>query len=250
MSQAVVEVRNLAKKYHVRHERMPSIKRAVVRVFRPYPTEVLWALRDVSFSAGSGESVGIIGSNGSGKSTLLRLIAGILVPTDGEITVRGAAGGLFELAAGFHPELSGADNILLSGALMGYSRRQVEDRYQDIVAFSELADFIDVPVKTYSSGMSLRLGFATAIAFEPQVLLVDEVLAVADEHFQRKAYGHLARLRDKGSTLFMVSHELASIERHCTRAIWLEKGKIRADGPTEEVVGAYLAEQGNGNATG
>lgn len=250
MAQPVVEIRDLAKAYRVRHERIPSVKRAIVRLLRPYPTELLWALRGVSFSAESGEAVGIIGSNGSGKSTLLRLIAGILTPTQGEITVQGGAGGLFELAAGFHPELSGADNIYLSGALMGYSRRRVEERFRDIVEYSELGDFIDVPVKTYSSGMSLRLGFATAIAFEPAVLLVDEVLAVADERFQRKAYSHLARLREKGSTLFMVSHELASIQRNCTRTIWLDKGEMRADGPTDQVVGEYLARQGNGNATG
>lgn len=247
MTQPIVRITDLRKKYRVRHERRPSIKRTIVRLLRPYPTEVLWALDGVSISAQPGEAVGVIGSNGSGKSTLLRLIAGILRPTQGSIEVRGRAGGLFELAAGFHPELSGRDNIQLSGALMGYPRRLIEEKYDSIIEFSELTDFIDVPVKTYSSGMSLRLGFAIAIAFEPEVLLVDEVLAVADEHFQRKAYKHLERLQNQGSALFMVSHEMAAIERMCPRSVWLDQGKLVDDGPTPEVIGRYLAAQEDGN---
>ncbi len=247
MSSPAIRITDLRKMYRVRHERRPSIKRTIIRLLRPYPTDVLWALDGVSFCAERGEAVGVIGSNGSGKSTLLRLIAGILRPTEGSVEVQGRASGLFELAAGFHPELSGRDNIQLTGALMGQSREEIQQRYESIIEFAELADFIDVPVKTYSSGMSLRLGFAVAIAFEPEVLLVDEVLAVADEQFQRKAYKHLERLQAQGSALFMVSHEMAAIERMCSRCLWLDRGTIVEDGPTPDVIGRYLSAQGDEN---
>ena len=175
------------------------------------------------------------------------LVAGILKPTEGTLEVAGRAGGLFELAAGFHPELSGLDNIYLSGALMGYGRRTVEEKFAAIIEFSELEDAINIPVKTYSSGMALRLGFAIAIAFEPQVLLVDEVLAVADEHFQRKAYRNLERLQEQGSALLLVSHEMAAIRRMCARSIWLDDGRVVADADTAEVIEQYLAQHGEQN---
>jgi len=232
----------------VRHEALPSVKRAFTRIFRRHPTEYVWALNGVSLSVAAGEALGIVGGNGSGKSTLLRLVGGIFTPTGGELTVRGRTGGLFELAAGFTPDLNGRDNINLSGALMGYSRRQVAEKLDSIVAFSELGDFIDVPVKTYSSGMALRLGFATAVAFEPEILLVDEVMAVGDAHFQHKAYGHLRKLQSKGCAVLLVSHEMPAIQRLCSRVMWLDKGKVVADGPTDEVIGAYLEtmERDNG----
>ncbi len=241
MASALIEATELSKRFMMRHEQLPSLKRAFTRLFRRYPTEYLWALDGVAFSVGSGEAVGIVGGNGSGKSTLLRLIGGIFIPTAGELTVRGRTGGLFELAAGFTPDLNGRDNINLSGALMGYSRTEVARGMDSIIEFSELGDFIDVPVKTYSSGMALRLGFATAVAFEPEVLLVDEVMAVGDAHFQHKAYAHLKRLQQQGSAVLMVSHEMPAIRRMCGRVIWLEKGKLMADGPTDEVIGAYLS---------
>ncbi len=241
MSEAAVEVRSLSKKFIVRHERRPSVKRLFTRLLRPFPSNVLWALRGISLSIEPGQAVGLIGENGSGKSTLLRIVAGILRPTEGSVHVRGRAGGLFELAAGFHPELSGRDNIWLSGALMGYSPRQVAERFDTIVEFSEMADFIDIPVKSYSSGMALRVGFAIAVAFEPEVLLVDEVLAVADAHFQRKAYGHLRRLQERGTALIIVSHETAAIRGTCSRALWLDHGQLRRDGDTNEVLDEYLA---------
>lgn len=242
MSEPTVVVRNLSKQYLVRHERMPSLKRRVVSLFRPFPTERLAVLEGVTFAVDAGESVGVIGSNGAGKSTLLRLIAGILVPTSGTVRVQGRTGGLFELAAGFNPELSGQDNIFLSGALMGYGPMAVRRRLAAIVEFSELVDFLDLPVKSYSSGMALRLGFAIAVAFEPEVLLVDEVLAVADEHFQRKAYAELQRLQAQGSALFMVSHELNAVRQLCERVLWLDQGRLKADGPAAAVVDRYLAE--------
>ena len=244
MSNPIVEAVDLRKRYVVRHERRQSLKRRLLRILRPYPTEKLWVLKGVSFSVSPGEAVGVIGGNGAGKSTLLRLVAGIIVPTEGDLRVRGRAGGLFELAAGFHPELNGRDNIFLSGALMGYGPRTVNRRLDAIVEFSELGDFIDIPVKTYSSGMALRLGFAIAVAFEPDVLLVDEVLAVADERFQRRAYKELRRLQESGKALLLVSHEMTAIRDMCERAVWLDEGQVQADGEAGDVIDQYLAKYG------
>ena len=247
MSVPVVEISRLSKRFTVRHERLPSVKRLFTRLLKPFPSEALWALREVSLCVTPGESLGIIGSNGSGKSTLLRLVAGILTPTEGEVVVRGRAGGLFELAAGFNLELNGWDNIRLSGALMGYARGPVEEHADEIADFSELREFLDVPVKSYSSGMALRLGFAIAVAFEPEVLLVDEVMAVADEHFQRKAYRRLRELEQQGSAVIMVSHEMAAIEGSCPRVIWMHRGEVLADGPAHEVVQQYMARESEAN---
>ncbi len=241
MGQPVVEISHLCKEFRVRQERLPSVKRFFAQMLRPFPSRKMSALEDVSFSISPGEAVGIIGHNGCGKSTLLRLMAGIYTPTRGSLHVHGRAGGLFELAAGFHPELTGRDNIFLSAALMGYPRALVRDRFDSIVEFSELEEFIDVPAKTYSSGMALRLGFSIAIAFEPEVLLVDEVLAVADEHFQRKARRALRRAREHGSAVVLVSHEMASIREACPRVIWLDHGRLLADGDGGSVIDQYLA---------
>jgi len=247
VTETIVEVNAVWKQFVVRHERRPSVKRFVTRMLRPFPTDKIWALQEVSLAVAPGEAVGVIGRNGSGKSTLLRLIAGIYVPTEGTVTVQGRAGGLFELAAGFHPELSGRDNIRLSGALMGYSNSAVLERLEAIAEYSELEDFVNVPVKSYSSGMALRLGFAIAVAFEPEVLLVDEVLAVADEHFQRKCYRRLQELQKQGSAVLLVSHELVAVRGLCRRVVWLDSGKLRADGPSDEVIEQYLAEVGEDN---
>ncbi|HHX41948.1 MAG TPA: ABC transporter ATP-binding protein [Armatimonadetes bacterium] len=247
MGAPVVEITALRKRFVVRHERLPSVKRLVSRLLRPFPTHTLWALQGLDLTIHAGEAVGLVGHNGSGKSTLLRLIAGIFRPTSGSIVVRGRVGGLFELAAGFSPELSGRDNIYLSAALMGYSAAAVRKRYDSIVEFSELGDFIDVPVRTYSSGMSLRLGFSIAVAFEPEVLLVDEVLAVADERFQRKVYRTLNQARERGAAVILVSHELRAIQEVCPRVVWLDHGQAQADGPAEEVVARYLASVGEKN---
>jgi ABC-type polysaccharide/polyol phosphate transport system ATPase subunit len=247
MGAPVVETRGLGKEFRVRHERLPSVKRLFTGLLRRFPTERLWALQDVSIAIAAGEAVGVIGHNGSGKSTLLRVIAGIIRATRGELIVRGRAGGLFELAAGLNPELRGRDNIFLSGALMGYPPATVRRYLDAIIDFSELGQFVDVPVKTYSSGMGLRLGFAIAITFEPEVLLVDEVLAVADEHFQRKAYRALRRVQQRGSAVVMVSHEMKAIRELCPRVLWLEQGRVVADGPAEEVIARYLERVGAEN---
>lgn len=244
MSTPAIQVRDLSKRFHVRHERRPSLKSMFTRLLRPFPSHTLWALREVTLDIAPGEAVGLIGHNGSGKSTLLRIIAGIFRPTLGSVAVRGRAAGVFELAAGFHPELSGRDNIRLSGALMGLPRRTVQTHLDAIVEFAELAEFVDVPVKTYSSGMALRLGLAIATAFEPEVLLVDEALAVADEHFQRKTYRRLRSLQQRGSAVVLVSHELTAVRELCPRTVWLEHGRLVADGPTTEVVEQYMAQVG------
>ncbi len=242
--QYLVEVSNLRKRFNVRREQAATLKRVVTRLFRPYPHEALWALEGVSLSVKRGEIVGLIGVNGSGKSTLLRVIAGIYVPTEGDVVVNGQVGALFELETGFSLELSGMDNIFLSGSLMGYSRTQITEALPRVAEMVELEEFLQVPVKAYSSGMKFRLGFGIAMAFDPEVLLVDEVMAAADEAFQRKAYRRLREFRDSGSGVMLVSHEMDAVRSHCDRVIWLADGKIRAEGSTDEVLDAYLSEIG------
>lgn len=240
-TECLLEVEGLHKRFHVRHEGRTSIKHMVVRLLRPYPHEPFWALKGVSLGVRGGEIVGLVGVNGSGKSTLLRIIAGIYVPTEGEVTVRGHIGALFELEAGFNVELTGLENIFLSGLLMGYKRDEITEALPYTRETSELAEFLDVPVKLYSSGMKFRLGFAIALAFNPQILLVDEVMAAADEAFQRTVYRSLEEARDRGSAIVIVSHELDAVRRHCDRVVWLSQGEILGDGPTDEVLEMYLS---------
>ncbi|MEM8962055.1 MAG: ABC transporter ATP-binding protein [Acidobacteriota bacterium] len=201
--------------------------------------ESIPALQDISFTVGRGEAVGLIGSNGSGKSTLLKIVAGILRPTSGTVAVNGRLAALIELGAGFHPEISGRENIFINGAVLGLSRRQIAERFDDIVAFSGLADFIDEPVKHYSSGMYVRLGFSVAIHTDPDVLLVDEVLAVGDEAFAHKCLRRIEEMLARGKTLLLVSHSLKQIEDVCDRAIWLDKGRLRLSGHPRRVADAY-----------
>lgn len=242
MSEPAIVVQDLKKRFMIRRESQPSLKRVFTRMLRPFPTEVLWALNGISLTVNPGEAVGVIGSNGSGKSTLLRILAGIYVPTAGEVSLRYPAGGLFELGAGFATELSGRDNILLSGALMGLAPRVVRASMEEIIELSELGDFVDVPFKSYSSGMGLRLGFAIAITFAPEILLLDEILTAGDAHFQHRAYTILRQMLASNSSLVMVSHEMTAIRNLCTRVIWLEGGLVQRDGPTDEVVDEYLAQ--------
>jgi len=199
----------------------------------------LGALREVSFTIAPGETVGFIGPNGAGKSTLLKLIARILEPDTGTVTVNGRVGALLELGAGFHPDLTGRENIYLNASIMGLSRRDVGLRLDEIIAFAELERFIDVPVKHYSSGMYVRLGFAVAVHTEPEILLVDEVLAVGDAGFQRKCLERIDRLRQEGVTLIFVSHSSEAVRSTCSRAIWLDSGRLVADGAVESVVQQY-----------
>ena len=215
------------------------LERSLVGGLRP--EDAIPALAEVSFTVAEGEAVGVIGANGSGKSTLLKTLAGILKPTAGKVRVDGRVAALIELGAGFHPEISGRENIFINGAVLGLSRREVRRRYDDIVEFSGLADFIDEPVKNYSSGMYVRLGFAVAIHTDPDVLLVDEVLAVGDEAFSHRCLRRIESFLRRGKTLVLVSHSLSLIEDLCDRALWLEGGRLRASGLPRRVADAYRA---------
>ena len=197
------------------------------------------ALRDVSFDVAAGETVGVIGPNGSGKSTLLKLVAGIVRPSEGSVTVRGRLAALLELGAGFHPELSGRENVEIAGLLLGLTRRQIAARFGDIVRFAELEAFLDAPLRTYSSGMAVRLGFSIAAHSDPDVLLVDEVLAVGDEAFAHRSLEKFSEFEKAGKTIVLVSHDLSLVAARCRRAIWLDEGAIAADGPAADTVARY-----------
>jgi ABC-type polysaccharide/polyol phosphate transport system ATPase subunit len=203
------------------------------------PDQGVPALTDVSFQVDPGETVGVVGANGSGKSTLLKLLAGVLKPTTGTVDVRGRLAALLELGAGFHPEISGRENVLINGLLLGLTKREVAARFDEIVRFAELEEFIDAPVKTYSSGMAVRLGFAIAAHSDPDVLLVDEVLAVGDEAFARRSLEKFGEFERAGKTLLFVSHDLGLVADRCRRALWLDRGRLAADGPSAETIALY-----------
>ena len=208
-------------------------------VIRRVRTQPFRALDDISLEVRKGEAVGIIGGNGSGKSTLLALIAGVIRPQAGTIEVHGRVAPLLELGAGFHYELTGRENIVLNGVLMGLTRREVAARMEAIVAFSGLEDALNEPIRTYSSGMVARLGFSVAVHLDPEILLIDEILAVGDAHFQAKCYDRLDEFRRQGATLVIVTHALAEVQRLCDRAVWLDGGKIALQGEPEAVIEAY-----------
>ena len=204
------------------------------------PRNVIWALQDVSFEVQAGEKLGIIGPNGSGKTTLLRLLAGITKPTEGTIQIKGRLGVLIELMAGFHPELTGRENIYLNGAIMGMSRADIRRRFDEIVEFAGIEEFIDTPIKRYSSGMHVRLGFAVAAHLGPDILLVDEVLAVGDAEFQKRCLGKMDQVASEGRTVLFVSHNMESIRTLCSRALRMNAGRVLTDGPSDQVIRAYL----------
>jgi ABC-type polysaccharide/polyol phosphate transport system ATPase subunit len=247
----IIKFSNVSKKFVLHHERPHSFQEVLVSLFgrrdishRPTNmprNETFWALRNINFGIREGEAIGIIGANGSGKSTTLKMISRILYPTSGVVSVRGRISALLELGAGFHSDLTGRENIYLNGSLLGFSRKQMDRKYAEIVGFSELERFIDTPVKHYSSGMYMRLGFAVAISMEPDILITDEVLAVGDEDFQRKCLAKISDFRRAGKTIIFVSHALEAVRGLCSRAIWLEQGNLKADGPSGEVVDRYLA---------
>lgn len=208
--------------------------------------EFLWALKDVSVDIRAGEAVGIVGGNGAGKSTFLKVLSRITEPTEGEAEIRGRVGSLLEVGTGFHPELTGRENIFLNGAILGMSKVEILAKFDEIVAFSGVAKFIDTPVKHYSSGMYMRLAFSVAAHLEPEILMVDEVLAVGDAAFQRKCLGKMNEVAGAGRTVLFVSHNMAQIRRLCPRVIWLSGGKVREDGPGNEVVDHYLTKDESG----
>jgi lipopolysaccharide transport system ATP-binding protein len=202
----------------------------------------VWALADVSLEVHEGEAVGIIGPNGSGKSTTLKLITRVTNPWSGTVRTRGRVGSLIEIRSGIHPELTGRENIFLYGTILGLTRKEIRGRFDEIVDFAGLGRFIDTPVKRYSSGMEVRLGFSVAVHLEPDVLLIDEVLSVGDEAFQRRCLGRMEELRARGQTIVFVSHVLADVRHLCSRVIYLERGKVRADGPADGIIDLYLQD--------
>jgi len=207
-----------------------------------HPDETFAAVRNVSFAVPQGSTYGIIGRNGSGKSTMLKLVAGITKPTEGSVRVEGRISALIELGAGFHPEISGRENVFINGIMLGLSKREITKRFDEIVEFAEVKDFIDAPVKTYSSGMYMRLGFAVAINVDPDVLLIDEVLAVGDEAFTHKCLDKFAEFRRRGKTILLVTHSLNLVEKFCDDVLWLDSGRIRGEGDPRRVVSAYITD--------
>ena len=238
---AVVRADGVWKKFRLYHERNQSLKATVMRKGRA-KYEDFWALKDVSFEVPAGSTFGLIGHNGSGKSTMLKTLAKILRPDKGSVEVKGKMSALLELGAGFHPELSGRENIYLNGAILGLTKRELDAKFDDIVGFAGLDRFIDSPVKNYSSGMYVRLGFSVAINVDPDVLLIDEVLAVGDEEFQRKCLERVADLRDAGKTIVVVTHSLQTVRSMCDEAVWLEGGLVREMGDAGDVADAYLGK--------
>ena len=241
MSETAVSVNSLWKSYRLYHERNQYLKAAILRGRRARYEE-FWALKGVEFEVPTGSTFGVIGSNGSGKSTLLKCLAGILEPEKGSVTVRGRISALLELGAGFHPELSGRENVYLNGAILGLSKKEITARFDDIVEFAGLEEFIDTPVKNYSSGMYVRLGFAVAANVDPEVLLIDEVLSVGDESFQRRCAEKIDEFRRDGRTIVFVSHGLGQVAQLCEDAAWIEHGELREIGPAAEVIQSYQGE--------
>jgi ABC-type polysaccharide/polyol phosphate transport system ATPase subunit len=238
MTPGRIVVDHAARRFRVYPRESRALKDLVVARGRTRGTDV-WALRDVSFEVDPGSAVGLVGRNGSGKTTLLRLLSGIVKPTSGSVAVAGRVGSLLELGAGFHPDLTGRENVYLNGSIHGLRRAAIREKLDEIVAFAGLEDFIDLPVRTYSSGMYMRLGFSIASHIEADVLLLDEVFAVGDESFQRKCFGKVFEFKQRGGTIVFVSHDAGAVERLCDRAVLLDQGRVAFDGPTHEAVVAY-----------
>jgi ABC-type polysaccharide/polyol phosphate transport system ATPase subunit len=244
-----IELTNVTKVYrkYARRRQFATLKSALLKgslIQDLQPEETFPALQGVSFNVPAGRTYGIIGRNGSGKSTALKVVAGITKPTTGTVKVQGRISALIELGAGFHPEISGRENVFINGIMLGLTKREVTRRFDEIVEFAELQQFIDAPVKTYSSGMYMRLGFAVAIHVDPDVLLVDEVLAVGDEGFTHKCLDKFGEFKRRGKTILLVTHSLNLVERFCDEALWLDSGKVRGSGDPRRVVGAYLTDVG------
>lgn len=242
----LVELRDVSLRFVSYTDKQYSLKRAAIDLLLrregPPPSTDFWALSDINLSIVKGERVGIIGTNGAGKSTLLRMLARIYPPTSGTVTVRGNVAPLIEMGAGFNPELSGNDNILLNGAMLGIPRKEMLAKVQGIYEFTGLSEFADLPLKYYSSGMYMRLAFAIATEVDPDVLLIDEALGAGDAAFIDKAKARIRGLLDRSHVVVIVSHDLAALREMCNRGIWIKKGRMVADGPIDEVIDAYLAE--------
>lgn len=240
----IIRLENVGVCYRVPSERIWSFKEYAIRwLQRRITSREFWALKEVTFSIYRGETFGLIGANGAGKSTLLKVVARVIRPTIGRVVVVGNVAPLLEFGAGFHPDLTGRENIYLNGAILGFSRKEMDAKLKRIVDFAELWDFIDAPIRTYSSGMSARLGFAIATDIEPDILLIDEVFSVGDEVFRRKSEARMREFRERGTTIMFVSHSMESIQELCHRAAWIHHGRVEAVGAPEEVIRAYRQSQ-------
>lgn len=240
MNNIMIDVNNVSICFNLEREKINSIKEYLIRTIKgTIQYDEFWALKNVSFQVEKGDSVGLVGLNGSGKSTLLKVIAGVLKPTEGSVAVHGSVAPLIELGAGFDFDLTARENVFLNGAILGYSRKMMLEYYDDIVEFSELKDFMDVPVKNFSSGMLSRLAFAIATIGKPDILIVDEVLSVGDFRFQQKCEQRIQNMMGKDTTVLFVSHSIEQVKKICKRAVWLEKGHIKMMGTSEEIGNLY-----------
>ena len=240
MEDTVLDIKDVSVRFNLSEQKVDNLKEYLIKTLkREMHYKEFWALQDMSFQVQKGERVAILGFNGAGKSTLLKIVAGVLKATKGSVTKKGTIVPLLELGAGFDKQYTGAENIYLYGAMLGYSKSFLKERFDEIVEFSELGDFIHVPLKNYSSGMKARLGFAIATLVEPDILILDEVLSVGDAKFRKKSEKRIKDMFDKGVTVLFVSHNLAQVRSLCTRGVLLEKGKLIADGPIEEVAAIY-----------
>jgi ABC-type polysaccharide/polyol phosphate transport system ATPase subunit len=240
MSEPVIRLESVTQRFRVIHERPDTVRELFSKLFRKSSSfHDFEAVKNVSFDVPHGQTLGLIGRNGSGKSTLLKIIAGVYRPSKGKVTVNGSLAPLIELGAGFHHELTGRENILLNGLLMGYSKREMLERQQSIIDFADIGEFIDSPVKQYSSGMYMRLAFAVAVEVDPQILVVDEILAVGDIGFQQKCFERIERFRRGGKTILLVSHTMEDVQRHCDRVLLLDQGNVIMDGAPEQTIAMY-----------
>lgn len=246
-AEAPICLENVSVRYRAPQERLWSFKEyAIRRLQGKVKFSDFYALDGISLEVHRGEILGVVGRNGAGKSTLLKVVSRVLVPTSGRVRLRGRISPLLELGAGFHPELTGRENVMLNGTLLGHSSRELEEKMDEILSFAELGRFFDAPIRTYSSGMAARLGFAVATAWRPEILLVDEVLAVGDEAFRAKCQARMEAFRASGTTTLLVSHDSHSIQVLCQNAVWLERGKIMSSGPAARVIEDYRAGRASG----
>lgn len=261
MSNTIIQVENISKSYILKHQGSQGytalrdvISNKVKNIFHSksqtinHKSEEFWALKDISFDIQQGDRVGIIGRNGAGKSTLLKVLSRIVTPTKGRITIDGRVASLLEVGTGFHPELTGRENVFLNGSILGMSKSEIQSKFDEIVAFAEVEQFLDTPVKRYSSGMYVRLAFAVAAHLEPEILIVDEVLAVGDAEFQKKCLGKMKDVSGEGRTVLFVSHNMAAIQNLCSTAIYLKKGQVQLIGAADDVIGTYLKSSAESQA--
>ena len=240
MGETAIKVENVGMEFNLSQEKTDNLKEYVIKFLKKeLMYQSFWALQDVSFEVNKGDKLGVLGLNGAGKSTLLKLISGVMKPTHGNIELNGRISPLLELGAGFDPSYTGRENIFLNGAMLGYPKEFIESKFDEIVEFSEIGDFIDVPLKNYSSGMVARLGFSIATVVEPQILILDEVLSVGDAKFKEKSENRMKSLLNQDVTVLFVSHSIDQVRRLCNKAIWLEKGKLIMQGSVEEVSEKY-----------